>query len=96
MQVLLWLILTIKQHWIFKIRVTIGRATVRSARSVKLVTDVDLVTSSLDDPSAPLLVVGNGRTYAVAGVSPKRHIMNVIQKNAMEMRARNNHGEKIA
>ncbi|KAI5740846.1 hypothetical protein M8J76_007861 [Diaphorina citri] len=91
--VLLWLILTIKQHWIFKIRVTIGRATVRSARSVKLVTDVDLVTSSLDDPSAPLLVVGNGRTYAVAGVSPKRHIMNVIQKNAMEMRARNNHGE---
>uniref|UniRef100_A0A8D8R8K1 Protein tincar n=1 Tax=Cacopsylla melanoneura TaxID=428564 RepID=A0A8D8R8K1_9HEMI len=90
--VLLWLILTIKQHWVFKVRVTIGRATVRNARSIKLVTDVDLVTSSIDDPSAPLLVVGNGRTYAVAGVSPKRHIMNVIQKNAMEMRARTSNG----
>ncbi|XP_015113177.1 protein tincar isoform X2 [Diachasma alloeum] len=39
----LWFFLTIKRNWIFKVRVTIARATVRSARSVKLVTDVDLL-----------------------------------------------------
>ncbi|XP_011301802.1 protein tincar isoform X2 [Fopius arisanus] len=39
----LWFFLTIKRNWVFKVRVTIARATVRSSRSVKLVTDVDLL-----------------------------------------------------
>lgn len=67
-----------------------GRAAVRSARSVKLVTDVDLVscTKHVDDSTAPLLVVGGGRTYTVADTSPKKAIMGVIQKAAIERKAR--------
>ncbi|XP_066586279.1 protein tincar isoform X2 [Prorops nasuta] len=86
----LWIFLTIKQRWTFKLRVTIGRATVRSARSVKLVTDVDLLNGrdEEDGISAPLLVVGNGRTYTIADTSPKKAIMSVIQKAAMERKAR--------
>ncbi|XP_024868298.1 protein tincar isoform X1 [Temnothorax curvispinosus] len=91
---LLWIFLTIKQRWTFKLRVTIGRATVRSARSVKLVTDVDLLSARDDEDgtNAPLLVVGNGRTYTIADTSPKRAIMNVIQKAAMERKARSQGG----
>ncbi|KOC70395.1 Protein tincar [Habropoda laboriosa] len=87
---LLWIFLTIKQRWTFKLRVTIGRATVRSARSVKLVTDVDLLSARDDEDgiSAPLLVVGNGRTYTIADASPKKAIMSVIQKAAVERKTR--------
>jgi hypothetical protein len=86
----LWVFLTVKQRWAFKLRITIGRATVRSARSVKLLTDVDLVSGRDDDDGsgAPLLVVGNGRTYTVTDTSPKKAIINVIQKAAMERKAR--------
>lgn len=87
----LWVFLTIKQKWVFKLRVTIGRATVRSARSVKLVTDVDLMSKSKhedDGSNAPLLVIGNGRTYTIAETSPKKTIMSVIQKNSMDRKAR--------
>ncbi|XP_061933675.1 protein tincar isoform X6 [Apis cerana] len=86
----LWIFLTIKQRWTFKLRVTIGRATVRSARSVKLVTDVDLLSARDDEDgtNAPLLVVGNGRTYTIADASPKKAIMSVIQKAAIERKAR--------
>lgn len=86
----LWIFLTIKQRWTFKLRVTIGRATVRSARSVKLVTDVDLLSARDEDDAsnAPLLVVGNGRTYTIADSSPKKAIMSVIQKAAIERKAR--------
>ncbi|XP_046819183.1 protein tincar isoform X4 [Vespa crabro] len=91
---ILWVFLTIKQRWTFKLRVTIGRATVRSARSVKLVTDVDLLSAreEEDSTSAPLLVVGNGRTYTIADTSPKKAIMSVIQKAAMERKARSQGG----
>ncbi|XP_023246352.1 protein tincar [Copidosoma floridanum] len=91
---MLWLALAVKRRWTFKVRVTIGRATVRSARSLKLVTDVDLMTAGARDDeeslgaAAPLLVVGNGRTYTVAETSPKKAIMGVIQKAAMDRKAR--------
>ncbi|XP_008202989.1 protein tincar isoform X3 [Nasonia vitripennis] len=90
----IWLFLSLKRRWTFKLRVTIGRATVRSARSVKLVTDVDLVNrkDEEDGSGAPLLVVGNGRTYTVAETSPKKAIMSVIQKAAMERKARSQAG----
>lgn len=87
----LWVFLTIKQRWTFKLRVSIGRATVRSARSVKLVTEVDLLSNAKDDEectNAPLLVVGNGRTYTISDASPKKAIMSVIQKASMDKRAR--------
>jgi hypothetical protein len=88
--ILLWLLLTIKQHWVFKLRVTVGRATVRSARSIKLVTDVDLVSAHHDTLEAPLLVVGNGRTYTIADISPKKAIMSVIQRAALEHKTKGN------
>ncbi|XP_054258919.1 protein tincar [Macrosteles quadrilineatus] len=88
--VLLWLVLTIKQHWRFKLRVTVGRASVRSARSIKLVTEVDLLSST--DYAQPLLVVGNGRTYTISDNSPKKAIMGVIQKCVMEKKARSQGG----
>jgi len=86
--ILLWLLLTLKQRWDFKLRVTVGRATVRSARSVKLVTDVDLVSAHHDALEAPLLVVGNGRTYTITDISPKKAIMSVIQRAALECKAK--------
>lgn len=73
-------------------RVTVGRAAVRSARSIRLVTEVDLLSSTSNDASAPLLIVGNGRTYTVAETSPKKAIMNVIQKAAAEKKGRTGHG----
>lgn len=88
--VLLWLILTLKQHWRFKLRVTVGRATVRSARSIKLVTEVDLLSTT--DYAQPLLVVGNGRTYTISDSSPKKAIMGVIQKVTIEKKARSSQG----
>ncbi|KAL7294943.1 hypothetical protein TKK_0011863 [Trichogramma kaykai] len=90
----LWLGLSVKRHWTFKLRITIGRATVRSTRSIRLVTDVDLMNSKDDSgedassPNAPLLVLGNGRTYTVAETSPKKAIMGVIQKAAIDRRSR--------
>ncbi|XP_068897552.1 protein tincar isoform X2 [Tenebrio molitor] len=88
--IVIWLFLTIKQTWIFKLRVTVGRATVRQARSLKLVTDIDLMSSRVDDLShQPLLIVGNGRTYNIAETSPKKAIMSVIQKATMNKKASN-------
>ncbi|XP_014289196.1 protein tincar [Halyomorpha halys] len=84
--VVLWLILTIKQNWVFKLRVTVGKAAVKSARSIKLLTDVELLSSC--EASAPLLVVASGRTYTVCDTSPKKTIINVIHKTAMERKAR--------
>lgn len=94
--IVVWLFLTIKRKWVFKLRVTVGRAEVRSAKSVKLVTDVDLITSHRghdDSMSSPLLVVGNGRTYTIQDTSPKKAIMSVIQKAAMEKKARAGQGK---
>nr|CAH7721515.1 unnamed protein product [Callosobruchus chinensis] len=85
--IVIWLFLTVKQKWVFKVRITIGHATVRESRSLRLVHDVHLNshrTSPSEDPGhQPLLVVGNGRTYTVTDTSPKRAIMGVLHKQAM-------------
>ncbi|XP_034950828.1 protein tincar isoform X2 [Chelonus insularis] len=102
--IVFWFFLSIKKNWIFKVRVTIARATVRSTRSVKLVTDVDLLACRIknqaeeddeDDPeiidgstNAPLLIVGDGKTYSIAESSPKKAIMSVIQKAMLERKAK--------
>lgn len=108
--VVVWLFLTIKHKWDFKLRVTvsnpkhhhrtilpmnffqIGKATVRSARNVKLVTDVDLTTKSEDSTQQPLLIVGNGRTYTVTEHSPKKAIMSVVQKATLDKKAKSTTG----
>lgn len=61
----------------------------RSARSVKLVTDIDLMASKSEDASQqPLLIVGNGRTYTVTEHSPKKAIMSVVQKATLDKKAK--------
>lgn len=90
--VLLWLILTLKQHWQFKLRVTVGQATVRSAQSIRLLTDVQLASKYQDYASVPLLVVGHGRTYAIEEANSKKAIMTVIQRNAIEKKLKTSHG----
>ena len=40
--IVVWLFLTVKQGWTFKLRVTVGKNVVRAARSIKLLNDVDL------------------------------------------------------
>ncbi|XP_044018083.1 protein tincar isoform X2 [Aphidius gifuensis] len=134
---ILWFFLTIKRNWIFKVRVIISTTTLHSARTVKLVTDVDLLackkrnnnnshknnnrnnnnnnnnndddgdninesrTDNDDDDdifdidnedctSAPLLVVGDGKTYSIAEALPKKAIMNVIHRAVMEKKSRQN------
>ncbi|KAK5645219.1 hypothetical protein RI129_006519 [Pyrocoelia pectoralis] len=83
--IIVWGFLLIKGSWTFKLRVTVGKAVVKQPASVKLVTDVDLMTRHSQDPSVlPLLVVGNGETYSVADISPKREILNIIAKAKMQ------------
>lgn len=92
--VVLWLVLTVKHHWIFKLRVSLGGAPVRSARSIKLVTDVHLLSGSDSSSCAPLLVVGNGRTYTITDNSPKKAIMSVVQKVALERKSKSGQGSE--
>ena len=58
--IVLWLFLTVKQKWTFKLRVTIGRSMVKNARSIKLVNDIgiyDYSVANLD--TEPSKSVGN-------------------------------------
>lgn len=87
--IVLWLLLTVKTSWTFKLRVTVARACVSSARSIKLVNDVELASG---DPRTqahtPLLIVGSGKAYAINDNAPKKAIMSVVQKTHQEKRAR--------
>lgn len=68
----------------------VATATVRHARSIKLVTDVDYKTHHAEDAShQPLLVVGNGRTYSISDNSSKKTIMGVVQKASMSKKSEN-------
>jgi hypothetical protein len=82
--VLLWLILTLKQHWEFKLQVSVGHGIVRSARSIRMVMDVQLAQANQDCANVPLLVIGHGRTFTVSDLNSKKAIMTVIQKASME------------
>ncbi|KAL3268994.1 hypothetical protein HHI36_008079 [Cryptolaemus montrouzieri] len=85
--VVIWLFLTIRQKWIFKLRVVVGRASVKQARSVRLITDIDLSRNLQDTQDQPLLVVANGRTYGVVDVSPQKAIMNIVKKSTTVRKA---------
>lgn len=67
-----------QNRWTFKLRVTVARACVSSARSIKLVNDIELVQGEAG--VAPLLVVGSGRAFAVPEQAHKKAIMGVVQK----------------
>lgn len=87
--VVIWLFLTIKQKWIFKLRVVVGRATVKQARHIRLITDIDLSNGSNETPDQPLLVVANGRTYGVLDSSPQKAILNIVKKSTTMRKAIN-------
>ena len=56
--IVLWLFLTVKQKWTFKLRVTIGRSMVKNARSIKLVNDIGIYYYTVL-PTWTLKSVGN-------------------------------------
>ncbi|KAF5272227.1 hypothetical protein FQA39_LY01309 [Lamprigera yunnana] len=94
--ILVWGFLLVKNSWTFKLRVTVGKAIVKQPASVKLVTDVDLMTRHSQDPSVlPLLVVGNGETYSIADLSPKREILNIIAKAKIARKTVDSNGEQV-
>ena len=73
------------QNWQFKLRVTVGRAVVRSSRSIKLVNDVELATSAKKDPAeTAMLIVAFGKTFSVTESAPKKLIMNTLARAAIE------------
>ena len=57
--IVLWLFLTVKQKWTFKLRVTIGRSMVKNARSIKLVNDIGIYDYTVLPTLIPLKTVGN-------------------------------------
>ncbi|KAF5307695.1 hypothetical protein FQR65_LT06750 [Abscondita terminalis] len=94
--IMVWGVLLVKSSWTFKLRVTVGKAVVKQPASVKLVTDVDLMTRHSQDPSVlPLLVVGNGETYSIADISPKREILNIITKAKLARKTVDSNGEQV-
>ncbi|CAL4191262.1 unnamed protein product, partial [Meganyctiphanes norvegica] len=69
---------------------------VTSAGSIKLVNDIEMMSSSSSEPSSqtPLLVVGGGKAYAIADSSPRKTIMSIIQK-AQEEKCGTGRGNEI-
>lgn len=46
---------------------------------------------SEESPSQqPFLIIGNGRTYTVSETSPKKAIMDVLQKTALVKKSKSN------
>ena len=79
-----WLFLTVKMSWKFKLRVTVGRAAVHNAKSIKLVNDIDLQHQPVDKENAPMLIVGFGKTFTIHDQAPKKLIMKTLARAAME------------
>lgn len=81
--IVLWLFLTMKQNWIFKLRVTVGHAVVKSARSIKLLNDVDLMNDGETSNDA-MMIVAFGKSFTVVEPTPKKLIMNTLARAAIE------------
>lgn len=79
-----WLFLTAKQGWSFKLRVTVGRAVVKTSRGVKLVNEVDLANSGADEGDQSMLIVAFGKSYTVSEAAPQRLIMSTLARAAIE------------
>lgn len=72
------------QNWQFKLRVTVGRAVVRSARSIKLVNDIEMTSGKKDPSENAMLIVAFGKTFSVTDSAPKKLIMNTLARAAIE------------
>ena len=63
---------------------TVGRAAVHNAKSIKLVNDIDLHHQPVDKENAPMLIVGFGKTFTIHDQAPKKLIMKTLARAAME------------
>ncbi|XP_050303784.1 protein tincar [Anthonomus grandis grandis] len=88
--IFIWLFLSIKNKWTFKIRISIGEAVIKESRSLRLIHSVHLNNHHGEENQQPLLIIGNGRTYTVSETSPKKAIMEVLQKSAAIKKSKSN------
>ena len=79
---LLWCSITF--YCLLLSRVTVGRAAVHNAKSIKLVNDIDLHHQPVDKENAPMLIVGFGKTFTIHDQAPKKLIMKTLARAAME------------
>ncbi len=63
---------------------TVGRAVVRNARSIKLVNDIELTSTKKDPAENAMLIVAFGKTFSVTESAPKKLIMNTLARAAIE------------
>ncbi|KAI4461529.1 protein tincar [Holotrichia oblita] len=85
--IVLWLFLTIKQNWDFKLRITIGNASVKQSNSIKLAAEV-FHTKKHDNFEQPLLVASNGYVYSVTENNLKSDIVDILHKDLSKSNTR--------
>lgn len=66
-------------------RVTVGRAAVKNAPSIKLLNDVDLDNDCREnEDDEAMLIVAFGKSFTVRDQAPKKLIMNTLARAAIE------------
>ncbi|XP_064078009.1 protein tincar-like isoform X2 [Macrobrachium nipponense] len=85
--ILLWMALTVKSRWYFKLRVQISKTIVTSTHSIRLVNEVQL-SKQVEDSEGPVMVIGAGKTYLLQEGSPKRSLMKLVMHTVTEKKAR--------
>ena len=80
--IVVWLFLTVKQSWTFKLRVTVGKNVVKAARSIKLLNDVDLSNEGAE--GGAMMIVASGKSFTVSDSAPKKLIMATLARAAIE------------
>ncbi|XP_069191966.1 protein tincar isoform X3 [Procambarus clarkii] len=85
--IVLWMILTIKSRWHFKLRVQISKTIVTSTHSIRLVNEVQL-SKQIEDTEGPVMVIGAGKTYLLQEGSPKRSLMKLVMHTVTQKKAR--------
>ncbi|XP_037781938.1 uncharacterized protein LOC119578425 [Penaeus monodon] len=85
--ILLWMALTVKSKWYFKLRVQISKTIVTNTHSIRLVNEVQL-SKQVEDTEGPVMVIGAGKTYLLQEGSPKRSLMKLVMHTVTEKKAR--------
>ncbi|XP_042234255.1 protein tincar-like isoform X2 [Homarus americanus] len=85
--ILLWMALTIKSRWHFKLRVQISKTIVTSTHSIRLVNEVQL-SRQIEETEGPVMVIGAGKTYLLQEGSPKRSLMKLLMHTVTQKKAR--------
>ncbi|CAL4079306.1 unnamed protein product, partial [Meganyctiphanes norvegica] len=85
--ILLWMVLTIKTNWYFKLRVQISKTIVTNTHSIRLVNEVQL-SRQVEEADGPVMVIGAGKTYLMQEGSPKKSLMKIVHNTVSEKKAR--------